>query len=90
MPSVYYREPIFVEQLISPTDLHEFAITSRTPLVCPVKAEELPRVLEIKNDDKVIAAYLSARSIKATKGWTKRHTLEEYAKRENRRLVYVM
>jgi len=89
MPSVYFREPAFLEQLIDPSDLKEFNITSRTPIIYS-KKEEPPRLLEIKNDDKVIAAYLAARSIKPMKGCTKRHALEEYAKRENRRLVYIM
>jgi len=37
----------------------------------------------------VIAAYLSARSIKLVKKITKRHLLEEYAKLQNKRVVYV-
>ena len=88
MPLMKYREPAFLEQLIAPSDIKEFGITSRTPIIYS-KKEEPPRLLEIKDDDKVIAAYLSARSIKTTKGFTKRRTLEEYAKRENRRIVYV-
>ena len=51
--------------------------------------EEPQQLLEIKDDDRVIAAYLGARAIKVPKGFTKRHTLEEYAKLQNKRVIYI-
>ena len=88
-PSVMFREPAYLEQLIPPTELKEFNITSKTRIKCKVP-EEPQQLLEIKDDDKVIGAYLSARSIKVQRGFTKRHTLEEYAKMNNKRVVYIM
>ena len=88
-PSVMFREPAYLEQLIPPTELKEFNITSKTRIKCKVP-EEPQQLLEIKDDDKVIAAYLAARSIKVQRGFTKRHTLEEYAKMNNKRVVYIM
>jgi hypothetical protein len=83
-----FREPAFIEQLISPTDLKQYNITSKTPIKYKV-AEEPQQLLEIKDDDKVILAYLIARSIKIQRGYTRRQTLEEYAKLNNKRVVYV-
>ena len=88
MPSIYFREPAFLEQLIPHTMLKEFGITTMTPIVYNVQ-EKPQRLLEIKDNDKVIAAYLSARSIKASKGKTKRYALEEYAQLNNRRVIYI-
>jgi hypothetical protein len=84
-PSTYFTEPCFIEQLIPPTLMKEYNITSRTPIPL-IKKEEAPRLLEIMDDDRVIAAYLSARSIKSK---NKRHALEEYARQKNMRVVYM-
>jgi hypothetical protein len=84
-PSTYFTEPCFIEQLIPPTLMKEYNITSRTPIPL-TKKEEPPRLLEIMDDDRVIAAYLSARSIKSK---NKRHALEEYARKQNMRVVYL-
>jgi hypothetical protein len=86
-PSRYFTEPIFVEQLICPSDLKEFKITTRTPLPISIR-EEPQRLLEIHDNDKTIAAYLSARSIKG-KGSNKRRILEEYAESIHKRVVYI-
>jgi len=86
-PSRYFTEPVFVEQLISPSDLKEFKITTRTPLPISIR-EAPPQLLEIQDNDKVIAAYLSARSIKG-KGSNKRRILEEYAESIHKRVVYI-
>jgi hypothetical protein len=88
-PSRSMREPIYVEQLIPPSELKIYNITSRTPISTSYQKEEPQQLLEIKDNDKVIAAYLSARSIKVSKGGVKRHVLEEYAKQQNKRLVYI-
>ena len=88
-PSRSMREPVYIEQLIPPSELKLYNITSRTPISTHYQKEEPQQLLEIKDNDKVIAAYLSARSVKVMKGYTKRHVLEEYAKQQNKRIVYI-
>jgi len=88
LPSIMFREPAFLEQLICPSDLKEFGIITRTPIVYIVK-DKPQRILEIKDNDKVIGSYLSARKIRPVKGKTKRNALEEYATLNNQRVVYV-
>ena len=87
-PSILFRKPAYIEQLIPYSDLKEYNITSKTPIRTPLLEQE-QRLLEIKDSDKVIAAYLAARSVKIQRGFTKRQTLEEYAKTENKRVVYI-
>ena len=87
-PSRMFREPAYLEQLIPYSDLKEYNITSKTPIKYKTK-EEPQMLLEIKDDDKVIGAYLSARSIKVQRGFTKRQTLEDYAQLNNKRVVYI-
>lgn len=87
-PSILFRNPAYIEQLIPYSDLKEYNITSKTPIRTPLLEQE-PRLLEIKDSDKVIAAYLAARSVKIQRGFTKRQTLEEYAKTENKRVIYI-
>lgn len=87
-PSKMFREPVYIEQLIPYSALKEFNITSKTPIKNKV-ANETQQLLEIKDDDKVILAYLAARSIKVQRGFTRRQTLEEYAKLNNKRVVYI-
>ncbi len=89
-PSIMFREPVYLEQLIPPSELKEYNITSRTPIKICGKPEEIKQLLEIKDDEKVIAAYLAARSIKLQKGYTKKQSLEEYAKLNNKRVVYML
>ena len=79
--------PTYMEQLIPPSYLKKYNITSKTQL--NYISVEPQRLLEIKDDDKVISAYLAARSIKIQKGDLKRHILEEYAQLNNKRLVYI-
>jgi hypothetical protein len=74
--------------LIPYSDIKEFNITSKTPIRY-ARQEEPQRLLEIKDSDQVIAAYLAARAIKIQKGFTRRQTLEEHAKLNNQRVVYV-
>jgi len=76
-----------MEQLISPSDLKEFKITTRTPIPIFIR-DEPQQILEIHDNDKAIAAYLSARSIKG-KGSNKRRILEEYAETNHKRVVYI-
>lgn len=88
IPSVIFRQPAFIEQLIPASDRKKYNITTMTPIELNV-VEEPPRLLEIKDNDKVISTFLASKSIKAKKGNSKRHALEEYAKLNNRRLVYI-
>ena len=88
-PARMFREPAYLEQLIPPSELKEYNITSKTPIKYRSR-EEPQQLLEIKDDDKVILAYLTARSIKIQKGFTKRQTLEEYALLNNKRVVYLV
>jgi hypothetical protein len=83
-----YIEPFYLEQLIPPRELKEFNITSLTPIPHP-KPDEPQRLIEIKDNDQVIVAYLTARSIKITKGRNKKHILEDYAKTQNKKVVYI-
>jgi hypothetical protein len=87
-PSRFYTEPAFLEQLIPSSELAEFRITTRT-LIPQVIPDEPRHLLEIKDNDKVISAFLQARSIKVRKGQTKRHALEEYAKVQKQRVIYI-
>lgn len=87
-PSRLFREPAYLEQLLPPSELKEYNITTKT-LIKYKTCEDPPQLLEIKDDDKVISAYLAARSIKIQKGDLKRHILEEYAQLNNKRLVYI-
>jgi hypothetical protein len=68
--------------------LKELNIQTKTPIKYKTP-EEPQRLLEIKDDDRVILAYLSARAIKIKKGFTKRQMLEEHAKLNNKRVVYI-
>lgn len=87
-PSRFYTEPAFLEELIPTSELAEFRITTRTPI--PQVIPDVPqRLLEIKDNDKVISAFLSARSIKIRKGQTKRQALEDYAKVQKQRVIYI-
>ena len=91
-PSILFRKPAYIEQLIPYFDLKEYNITSKTPirsLEQDKDQDQEKQLLEIKDNDKAIAAYLSARAIKIQKGFTKRQTLEEYAKIQNKRVIYI-
>lgn len=87
-PSRFYTEPAYLEQLISAENLKEFNITSKTEIPYRDKKKE-PQLLEIKDNDQVIASYLASQSVKVPKGSSKRTTLENYAKLQNKRLVYL-
>jgi hypothetical protein len=69
--------------------MKEYGITTRTLLPASGVKEEPPRLLEIEDNDRIIATYLSVHSVKPVKGCTKRHLLEEYAKVNHMRVVYV-
>jgi hypothetical protein len=69
--------------------MKEYGITTRTLLPASKVKEEPQRLLEIEDNDRIIATYLSVHSVKPVKGCTKRHLLEEYAKVNFMRVVYV-
>jgi hypothetical protein len=87
-PSLFYTEPAYLEQLISAENLKEFNITSKTEIPYRERGE-VQQLLEIKDNDQVIATYLSSQSVKVPKGCTKRSTLEKYAMLHNKRLIYL-
>ena len=83
-----YIEPVYLEQLIAPSELKELNITTRT--LIKIRIPDPPqRLMEIKEDDRIISAYLAARSIKIPKGRNKKHILEEYAKTQNKKVIYM-
>ena len=88
-PSILFRKPAYLEQLIPPSELVEYNIKTKTPIKYKEK-DEPQQLLEIKDDDKVIVAYLQARSLKLSrKSKENKLTLEEYAKLNNKRVVYI-
>jgi hypothetical protein len=84
---------MYVEQLIPSSELYERNITTRTLLPLQ-KLDHPPQILEIEDNDRIIAAYLAARSVPIQRGPDKKRmlrlTLGEYAKLKNMRVVYVM
>lgn len=87
-PLKKYIEPRYVEHLIPSYDHKKGNSTTRTSIHRHISDESQP-ILEIKDDDRVIAAYLAARSIKVTKSRNKKHSLEEYAKTQNKKVIYI-
>ena len=87
-PAARYTEPCYLEQLIPPSELLEYGITTRTPIHATVP-EPAPQLLEIQDNERVITAYLAARSVKIRKGQTKRQALQEYAMIQRKRVVYL-
>lgn len=88
-PSRMFREPAYLEQLIPPSELKEKSITTKTPIRYEIP-EPPAQTLKIKDNEKIITEYLSKHSIKIPKGFTRRQCLEEYAKINNKRLVYTL
>lgn len=56
-----YRQPTFLEQLIAPSALEEFGITSRTPLkkVLPLPVERVPPMVVPETSEGLRAALIS-------------------------------
>ena len=88
-PSTQFTEPIYVEQLLPHSVMKEYGITTRTLLPARQVKDEPQQLLEIEDNDRIIATYLASHSVKPVKGCTKRHLLEEYAKVNHMRVVYV-
>ena len=94
-PAAVFLQPVYIEQLIAPSDRIAFGIHSKTPLTSAPAAAVASSVdetgiLEIKKDDRVIAAYLQARSVRIPRKVSKRQALEEYAAQMGKRVVYVL
>ncbi len=86
-PLIHFREPAFLEQLIPPSELKEKGIATKTPIHYINEKQEF---LYVKNNDKDILSYMQGQSIKPSKkSKDNRHLIEEYAKNNNKRLVYV-
>lgn len=86
-PSKKFTEPVYLEQLIGPSDLIQFGIQTKTPIRSSL-IEEPPRHLEIKNTDAAIASYLTSKSIKPQKKSALRQQLEQYASLHQMRVIY--
>jgi hypothetical protein len=92
-PSTFYTEPCYVEQLIPSSLLKQYNITTQTLLpkaTLPVASTQ--GILEIKDDDKVIRAFLVARGQigpRTENSTMIRDALMKYAKAENKRLIYI-
>lgn len=88
-PSKRFTEPTFMEQLIGVNDLIEFGIRTTTPLPgVSHEKEENPHLLEIKDNEQTISAFLTSKGIKPGKKGLLRFQLEQYAKGELLRVVY--
>lgn len=78
-----------MEQLIGVNDLIEFGIRTTTPLPgVSHEKEENPHLLEIKDNEQTISAFLTSKGIKPGKKGLLRFQLEQYAKGELLRVVY--
>ena len=91
-PADFYTKPCFVEQLIPLSLRQEYDITTRTllPDVMPFESKE--GLLEIEDDIAIIRAYLQARGKlknRQTSNGALKDILHEYAKEQNKRLVFV-
>ncbi len=88
-PSKRFTEPVFLEQLIGPSDLIQYGIKTKTPLPSSFRVEDEPSLLEIKDNDAAILAYLTSKSIKVPKKTLMRQQLEQYAELNHMRVVYL-
>jgi predicted RNase H-like nuclease (RuvC/YqgF family) len=85
-PSHSFTEPAFKE-VLSGTGLKE--IVSKTPIKGLPK-DKPQSLLHIKDDDKIISQFLRDKGIKASRQLKEnRQLLEEYAKLEGNRLIYL-
>jgi hypothetical protein len=86
-----YAVPTYVEQLIPPSLLKEYDVKTLTPLTpCIVEKEESEYLLEIKDNEKAIRAYLITHGIQPTgKMKDNKDKLQELAKKLGRRVVFI-
>lgn len=87
-PAKRYTHPVYVEQLVGVGDLLEFGIRTKTPLPLREEKEPVQQLLEIKDNDPAIIAFLQSKGIKPGKKGLLRVQLESYAKTEKLRVVY--
>lgn len=95
-PSKFYTEPCYVEQLLPATTLNRYNIISKTllPDVKPMDTTIVAATgfLEITNDDKIIKAFLVSRGLigpRTENSTVLRTALMNYAKAENKRLIFL-
>jgi hypothetical protein len=90
----FYTTPCYMEQLISPALLKQYGIVSTTllPTMVPPLEDAKQGLIEIRNDDKVIRLFLTARGLMSGRienPIVLREMMMMYAKTENKRLVYL-
>jgi len=88
-PSRRYTQPCYVEQLVPPSLLKQYGITTRTPLPPPRTPSPPKRLIEILDDNATISAYLAARGVKRRKGEKLRDALQRYGVEVQKRVIYI-
>lgn len=97
-PPPWATKVTYVEQLVPTDAIKEYKITSKTPIdthlgVPPPLTDKIPNgpdTIEIREDDKIIKAWLRARGVPATENHRKnKELLQQYADRHGRVLVYL-
>lgn len=96
-PPPWATKVAYVEQLVPTDAIKEYKITTKTPLdthlVIPPPTDKIPNgpeTIEIREDDKIIKAWLRARGVPATENHRKnKELLQQFADRHGRVLVYL-
>lgn len=96
-PPPWAKDIQYLEQLIPTDDLKRLGISSRTPLAgkgnVPELTSKIPNdvgTIEIKEDDRIIKAWLRARGIPATENPRRnKELLQQFADRQGKVLVYL-
>lgn len=91
-PQRWATHPVYMEQLIAPTDLRKYNINTKTlinTLIDPRKRDN-SGILEVKDSDGAIADFLQNKSIKLSKkAKENKLKLHEYAQLNSKRIVLV-
>jgi hypothetical protein len=82
------REPAYLEQLIPYSDIKEFNITTKRQLSIASRKSR-SAYWKSKIVIKLSVHIWQQGAIKIQKGFTRRQTLEEHAKLNNQRVIYV-
>ena len=96
-PPPWAKDVVFMEQLIPTNTLKEYKIKTKTLLSSdyniPTLDEYIPNskgVIELREDDKLIKAWLKARGISATENYRRnRELLQQYADSRGLTIVYL-
>ena len=89
---LHHRKPQFLEQLIPPSSLRRYTITSQTPLECSEETCKHPfePVLEVEESDKAIRQILMNYSIQPSGRMKEnRRLLKQLSEELHRKLVYI-